>query len=413
MTKITPAVLKAIKPKRDRGTICLSIGDGLQARYGARGRVEFSLVYRVADDPHQNRNHLGYFWNDDMGPAPSDRWITLDQAKRMALEIRERAARGSYEDLDWRAPRRRPEAPEKTADSVEAAIDRYAREHLGTLRTGAAVEKRLRQSLAGFLSRPISQVDGLELAEVTDAVMRKGLGKNAKGEVAGYMANRVHADLSGFFRWAADPRRRLVQLNPMLGMARPMRQEHERERVLSDDEFAAIWSAADRWIPARRDALRLLMLTGARLEEVAGMPWKEVDLEAGAWLLPKERSKTKTERLVFLSPLALQVIGARDATSRRDNVFDFGGNKRSDLSGYMAKLTRALKIPDARLHDVRRTVATGMQKLGIAEHVIDRCCGWSPLKGAKRRYQRYEYVAERTAAMLAWSDHVEKITGEC
>jgi integrase len=283
------------------------------------------------------------------------------------------------------------------ADSVEAILTRYASERLKGLRTGAVVERLLRQSCAGFLDRPIGEFARRDIRAVTDGHMRRD---------HGYLANRVHASFSVFFKWALDYE--LVPVNPMAGMPRPMPTEEERDRVLSDEEFATIWAASERLTPPRRDALRLLMLTGARYDEVASLPWSELDLDKGEWLLPKGRAKTKSERLICLTPLAVEIIQARPAAG--DLVFDRGRN--SDLGlGKTAfpGLIKALKIDDARLHDIRRTVATGLQKLGIMEHVIDRCCGWSAMKGAKRRYQRHEYLPERREAMAAWSNYLSTL----
>jgi integrase len=409
MTKLTPAILRSIQPKRGRPTVSIPDGvvGGLSARYGARGRIEFSLAFRFDHDPggtsaaKQYRQSLG-FWNDDeLGPPPAENWISLDQARILAMQIKQRAARGDYSvvaaavERYWdTAPNEKPTLP---ADSVEVIIDRYAREHLKGLRTGPAIDRLLRQSCSGFLDRSIGTVTRSDIRVVLDGHMKRD---------HGYLANRVHATLSPFFKWALD--RELVAVNPMAGMARPMRTEEERDRVLTDEEFAAIWSASERLTPARRDALRLLMLTGARYDEVASLPWSELDLAKGEWLLPKERAKTKSERLIFLTPLAIKTIQARPAVGNL--VFDRGGNSDLGLgtTGFPG-LIKALKIDDARLHDVRRTVATGLQKLGIMEHIIDRCCGWSAMKGAKRRYQRHEYLPERREAMELWGRHVAKL----
>jgi hypothetical protein len=94
--ELTTERLKTIQPKRGRGTVCIPDGQvgGLSIRVGAKGRIEFSLVYRRRSDPRQIRETLGYWWNDDLGPAPSDRYITLHDARLRAEAIKAKAATG-------------------------------------------------------------------------------------------------------------------------------------------------------------------------------------------------------------------------------------------------------------------------------------------------------------------------------
>jgi integrase len=402
--KLTTAYLKTIGPKRGRATRCEPDGTvgGLSIRYGARGHVEFSLVYRFAFDPSQYRRTLGYWWNEDLGPAPSDRWISLDQARIVALQIKEKAFRN---DIDlhashWKAVAPAPAPPEKPADATEAVIDRYAREHLSTLRTGAAFEKLLRQSCAAFLQRPIGEVARADLRAVLDGHMGRG---------KGFLANRVHATLSTFFAWALD--RDLITTSPMANMARPMRKEEARDRVLNDAELAKVWHAVGTLTAPRRDAIRLMILTGLRRSEASEIRWQDIDgAEAGGpamLTIPTERAKNNMAHLVPLSPQALAIIGEPNGGER---VFDFGG-KRADLSTYAAKLAKTLDVPDWRLHDLRRTMASGLQRLGTKPEVIDRCLGHSAVvKGVAAVYMRSQYLPERKAAMELWGRHVAATT---
>jgi integrase len=391
---ITTGYLKSIQPKRGRPTKVVPDGKvgGLQARIGARGRVEFSLVYRVARDPHQIRRRLGYWWNDDLGPAPSDRWISLDQARIAALTLKDAATRGHPDAWAFAPAPVKQEPVPLPADVVEAVVTRYAREHLRTLRTGPAVEKVLRQSLP--LDRPISAVTRADVRKVLDGHMARGKGA---------LANRVYSLLSTFFAWAVD--RDLVEASPMAGMARPMRKEVSRDRVLDDEELATVWGAVEVMTPARRDCIRFLMLTGLRRSEASELLWSDI---AGDLLtIPAARAKNNMAHLVPLSPQALSLIGAPNGSER---VFDFDG-KRADLSTYTANLAKTLTLPDWRLHDLRRSFASGLQRLGVKPEVIDRCLGHSNVvKGTAAVYLREAYLPERRAAMELWSEHVERIT---
>jgi integrase len=251
----------------------------------------------------------------------------------------------------------------------------------------------LRQSCAAFLVRPIGEVARADIRAVLDGHIGRG---------KGFLANRVHATLSTFFAWALD--RDLITTSPMANMARPMRKEEARDRVLNDAELAKVWHAVGTLTAPRRDAIRLMVLTGLRRSEASEIRWQDIDTGGPAMLtIPAERAKNGMAHLVPLSPQALAILGTPNGS---DRVFDFGG-KRADLSTYAAKLAKTLDIGDWRLHDLRRTMASGLQRLGTKPEVIDRCLGHSAVvKGVAAVYLREQYLPERKAAMELWGRHV-------
>jgi integrase len=395
--KLTDAYLRGINPKPGRGTICISdqLTPGLQVRIGARGRKDISYVFRVVGDPKQYRRHFGWVWDPDDGPTPDDRWVTLDRARTMAAEIRERAGKG----IDWDtfvARKPQPNKPDLPADAVEAVLTRYGREHLARAKTGTAIDKLLRQSCHAFLDWLIGDVTRKDIRAVLDGHMKRG---------KGYLANRVHATLSAFFSWALD--RDLIETSPMANMRRPMEDEEARDRVLSDVELAAVWNAVGTLTPARRDCIRFLMLTGLRRAEATELKWSDID--GDTLTIRREQSKNNVARLIPLSPQALDLINNQPRTG--DFVFDHGTNKRLDLSTYVAKLAKTLGLPDWRLHDFRRTMATGMQDMGVRQEVADKCLHdkGTTIKGVTAVYLRSQYLPERKAAMIAWGEHVAKV----
>jgi integrase len=215
----------------------------------------------------------------------------------------------------------------------------------------------------------------------------------------GYLANRIHATLSAFFAWAVD--RELVEVSPMLGMHRPMRREQSRDRVLDDGELAVVWRAVARLTPDRCNATRMLILTGCRLSEVTGMTWEEV--ANGTWSLPGSRTKNGQGRDIHLTPLMLQVMGP----TGEGRVFPGAEGLGKDA---IPDLVKTLPMPNWRLHDLRRSVASGLQALGVQPVVVDKLLGHSAVvKGVAAVYARHEYLAERKAALELWSAHVGEI----
>ena len=399
MPKLTCAYLKSVQPKPGRSTKIIPDGTvgGLSVRIGARGAVEFSLCYRFKGEGMQQRRTLGYFWDSDRGPPPSDRYLSLEQARVLAITLKEKARAGADLGLayQWIATAPAAGPPEKPSDATEAIIDRYSREHLSGLKTGTEFDKLIRRSCAAFLDKSIGAVTRADVRVILD-------GHTAAGNM--FMANRVHAVLGAFLKWAVG--QDLIPTSPMVGMPRPMKKEASRDRVLSDVELVAVWNAVDTLTPARRDCIRFLALTGLRRSEATEIRW--VDIDGDVLTIPDP--KNSMAHLVPLSPQARAIIDAQPRLGL--TVFDFGG-KLADLSTYVAKLAKTMSIGQWQLHDFRRTMASGMQRLGVEPVVIDKCLGHSNVvKGVAAVYMRSAYMPERTAAMKLWGEHVAKVVAD-
>ena len=141
-------------------------------------------------------------------------------------------------------------------------------------------------------------------------------------------ANRVHSIVRKLFNWAVE--NDLIVSSPVAGLKAP-HAETSRDRVLSDDELRRVWQAAEGLGPLNGDMVRLLVLTGQRRGEVAGMQWGELDLEKRLWTLPRERVKNDRRHEVPLSPQAAAIISALPRISDR---FVFSPNAESPLNGF-------------------------------------------------------------------------------
>ena len=189
--------------------------------------------------------------------------------------------------------------------------------------------------------------------------------------------------------------------------------ETKRERVLTDDELAMVWAAADQTGYPFGSAVQMLILTGARREEIFGLSWSEVD--GDLIRLPAERSKVKEGRTIPLSPPAFALLHSLPRFDDGDVVFSFTGKKRFDNVG-RAKPRIDKAIADAhgeplaawRLHDLHRTVATGLQRLGARLEVIETVLGHvsGSRAGIVGTYQRHRFESEATAALVSWGEHI-------
>jgi integrase len=164
--------------------------------------------------------------------------------------------------------------------------------------------------------------------------------------------------------------------------------------------------------------LKLLLLTGQRRNEVAGMEWSELNLAEGIWTIASYRAKNGKAHMLHLSPLALNILSKIPQThpkfvftkTEHRHINGFGATKEKLDSLMTANL--GTEFPHFTLHDVRRTFTTKLAQLGISTDIADRILNHvsGSLGGVKGIYQRYEFLPERKAAMLTWSTYIERLT---
>jgi integrase len=248
------------------------------------------------------------------------------------------------------------------------------------------------------------------------------------------MKRAVFAYASTLFSWAMKERG-LITENPLRAMSKPDAPD-ARERVLSDAELADVWRATDALGNPFAPFFRLLVLTAQRRSEVAGMMWGELDRANAIWTIPTARAKNKKPHIVPLSPAVIDELD-RLALARqvKDRINDVDAKRwpkaghvltttgRTAISG-MTKAKNALDMAVAearggdagpidawRVHDLRRTVATGFQRLGVrfevTEAVLNHVSG--ARAGVAGIYQKHDWKDEKRTALEAWANHVAAI----
>jgi integrase len=182
-----------------------------------------------------------------------------------------------------------------------------------------------------------------------------------------------------------------------------------RDRVLSEEELRRLWHAlSDNRFS---EIVRLLLLTACRRNEIGNLTWDEIDLKRKLIVLPPDR--TKNGRGLEL-PLSTQALAVIERTPRRNTTpFLF-----SDANGYKGwdqdkmRLDARLGIAQWRLHDLRRTAATGMAELGVqpwyVEAVLNHQSGHK--SGVAGTYNRAKYAADMRDALQRWADQIDRIT---
>jgi integrase len=265
-------------------------------------------------------------------------------------------------------------------------------------------------------SKPLHDIDRADIRAVL---------KPVRGKVA--TARNLFAVLRRLFRWAVSEGD--IQVSPIAGMEPPP-LPLKRDRVLSNAEVRLVWLASQKQAYPFGPLFRLLLITGQRLEEVSGLEWAELDRARAMWSLPAERAKNGNASQVPLSSLAVAEIdalakrsGRKDGWPRRGLVFTTTG--KTSVSGHsrakarldtnMAELAKKEAdqptVAPWRLHDMRRTLATGMQRLGVrfevTEAILNHVSGSK--SGVAGVYQLHDWAPEKKAALKAWSDRIEAV----
>ena len=307
------------------------------------------------------------------------------------------AARGIDPAME-RDARRREEA-ETRANTFEAVardfIERYAKEHQA--RSWRATEATFERDLFPIWGkRPFSSIRRRDLHALLDAM-----------QAAGRPGSKHHvvAAVSKLFNWAVD--REIIEASPFARMKRPA--VGKRFRVLSDAEIVELWGATGTPGYPFGHYVRLLLLTGCRRTELSQLALTEVDQENAAIVLSPDRHKTKQGHLVPLSPLAERVL--KLALPKTEGPFVFSTNcGQTPITGFSKlkeRLDKSLSF-DWDLHDLRRTVRTGLSRLRVSEHVAERVLGHVP-QGVKTHYDLWSYADEKREALNAWGQMVQSL----
>jgi integrase len=244
--------------------------------------------------------------------------------------------------------------------------------------------------------RPVGDIRRDEIIAVLDDIADR----------APYTANRTLAYLRKFYNWAL-PRYRLAE-SPCRGV-QPPGEETSRDRVLSDDELRRVWHAAGELNWPFSDIVRLLALTGQRLNEVARMEWSEVDLEAKLWTLPHGRVKNAKGHTVPLSSTAIAIVEPLSRKERKSKfLFSVHGEPVCGFARPKSRLDELSGVTGWRLHDLRRTCASGLAALKTPVVVVEKILNHSSgsLRGVTGVYNRFDYAEEKAQALEAWGRRV-------
>jgi integrase len=362
-------------------------GFGLRLRKG--GKRTFVAQYRVG--AKQRRVTIG-----------TVETTTTEEARKSAKRILARVHLGGDPQLD------KAEARAQASLTVRALVGRYLEERAAARlkpRSLKEVQRHLRSYWSPIAEEPISRVTRADVAAELARLAKHN------GPVA---ANRARASLSALFSWAIGEG--LADANPVVGTNKPA-EEIARDRVLTDAELSAVWLEAGAGDYGA--IVKLLVLTGQRREEVGGMLWSELRLDEGRWSIAAPRTKNGLPHDVPLSPPAVEILRALSWRDGRNLVFGARGGPFQGWSNAKTALDRRLSavlrrengapaLKPWRLHDVRRTVATGLGDMGVQPHVVEAILNHisGHRSGVAGVYNRATYAVEKRQALDRWAARV-------
>jgi integrase len=336
-----------------------------------------------------------------LGSYPS---VSLAMARTLGIEARGYVEAGRDPRTAFGAAR--------AASSITVAmqIDSYlADPEKAKLRSLAAIRRRLYRNVVPVIGTVgLGALHRRDIQRALDLILRRGCSPEAR---------RVFEDMRAVVRWSLA--RGDIEADVMAAMVKPVGSS-PRTRVLTAEEIVTLWNSLPTALPndtATQNVIRLCLVTGQRIGEVAGIEVHELDFATNTWTLPARRSKNKHAHIVPLTDLALDIIGAALADAGPNARFLFPDADGGSVSpkNFGKRLIRARNrfgVASFSPHDLRRTALTGMAGLGVLPHVISWVANHRSGTHAgvtANVYIKHTYDGEKRTALDLWSDRVRAL----
>jgi integrase len=329
--------------------------------------------------------------------------LSLGKVSKVLLPDAQAAARRHFAVLaDKINPSvERAKAIDKVSDTIEPLIDDFA----GYLRRKGRADTYLAE-VERSLRRYFSPLHRFHASDIGRPMVAKLLAtiRTDRGPIA---ADRSRAHLSKFFAWMIAEGH--TDTNPVSGTTKT--GSKARERVLQDSELLAIWQAlGDDDYGA---ICKLLILTGARRDEIGSLSRDEINLAQNQIELSRSRTKGGVDHIIPLAPLALSILTARTSREDSDHVFGRGEGGFSGWSQCKARLDGKLDLEPWTLHDFRRSISTSLhERLDVAPHIVEAILGHvsGHKRGVAGTYNKSLYLPQRRDALERYADHIKGLT---
>ena len=362
-------------------------GFGVRLRIGADGKLfrRFLVMYRVA-----GRQRMQIIKD------PPGKTLTADAARKIATTMLGKV----HEGIDPAADKDGQRA--ESAITFRSVVEQYLKKRdrdveSGNARIATVNISRLYLQRGDYFktlhSTPINAIDKKAVAVRLNTIIDNH---------SATTASRARSHLSAFFVWAM--REGIGNANPVIGTNDPG-SNPARERVLKDGELAAIWKACND--DEYGKVVKLLMLTACRRDEIGGLCWSWFDDDLTTMTIPSTVAKNHRQHTLPVTGMMREIVTSMNRMVDRDYVFGQRGKGFTMWQQRKAKFGDGIKEPWT-LHDIRRSVATGMADIGIQPHIIEAVLNHvSGHKGGIAGiYNRAQYGPEKAQALARWDQHI-------
>lgn len=402
--EVSDRTVNRARTKRREIFIWDSLLHGFGVRVTNAGTKSYVFQYRLGGRESRTRRYTigrhGSPWSATDARAEAERLAQMVARKQdpMTLELRRRrqAKRAEFGDYVDSFSKLYLEKRWKRSDRAKSLLERHAIPMLKHL--------------------PIRDIDRQDVARIYDRLANTPS-----------VAHQLHATLRKLFRWAVS--RGDLDRSPLECVDGPP-AVRARDRYLTDEELAVVWRACDALRPSFAAIVRLLILTGQRRGEVAGISWQELDHERTIWVLPASRTKNSREHVLPLGPQCTAIFdGLAGATEWPRQGLLFASDASGERLGFSKikaqldrEIGRLLSGEDGasagprfmaawRFHDLRRSLATGLQRQGARFEVIEAILNHKAgeRSGVAGVYQRHGWHEEMRVTLKDWGVHIEKI----
>lgn len=386
-----------------------TIEKGLILRVSTAGSKTFTYRYRSNGKNRQFK----------IGKFPD---ISLSDARKQVQQLRINVDRGIDPQIEKRKNRYKPK--ELTFKELS---DRFIKNHLSNRK--ASTRKEYKRIIESELLKNYKW-GKLPVTEITSQHVREILNFKALDQNSYTMANRIRSTISKIFDYGMTVEGIGILKNPVEGTAVFEQGENVRDRVYSEDEIFELWSFFEVKPEPLQSLLKMLLICGQRKNETMNMKWADIEFDkpckkisigingrtkpetflADIWTIQDTKSNRSHE--VPLPPLAVEILERlKPVTGNSEYVFESFRRKGQPITTKSTADTikKLTTIPDFRVHDLRRTVATMMEETGIDQFTVGKILNHSGQSVTEKHYSWYKYTDKKLEALNLWSRRLNSI----
>jgi integrase len=371
-----------------------------------RDEIETGLVFRITKTGTKTFSYRYSYKGTDkrytLGEYPA---LKLQDARKKAQKLRAIVDDGKdpqYQKLI--------EKKKDTPPTVEELAERFIKQHVSQLRpaTQNSYTHRINKKI-------VPEFGKFRIEDLTRRMILNYLEEMVFEDGQDVNANRVRAIFSSMLSFGMD--KDIIDHN-IVKTIKPVGRETARERLYSSDEIRALWLSFEEMREPVQSLFKMLLLTGQRKSETQSMRWDQI--EGDVWKIPSQSTKGDRTHYVPLNEMAMELLeGVKPLTGGSEWVFEsfyHPGSHLKNVHGSVETIQELSGVEDFRIHDLRRTAASNMARLGTDRTVLGKLLNHKGLSGDSAItavYDRYEYMKEKRIALAKWERSLQEIiTGE-